>query len=84
MHPISFPGAGSDGTKLSYMKTETILLGSLGLAESFTLLKRKTVYKTIDHRPSLANVTYGTRHCFNTRTGKAEKKKCNEKVSRGT
>lgn len=66
------------------MKTETILLGSLGLAEAFTFPNRKTVYKTIDYRPSLANVGYGSRYCFNTRTRKAEKKKCNEKVSRGT
>lgn len=66
------------------MKTKTVLLGSLGLAESFTFPRRKTVYKTIDHRPSLANVTYGSRYCFNTRTKKAELVKCNKKVSCGT
>lgn len=66
------------------MKNPTILLGNLGLAEAFRFLKRKTIYITIDHRPSLANPWYGSRYCFNTRTRKAELKKCNEKVSRGT
>lgn len=63
------------------MKTETIRLGSLGLAEYFSLLGRKTVYRTIDHRPSNTCITYGTRHCLNMRTLKAELMKCNEKVS---
>jgi hypothetical protein len=66
------------------MKTKTVLLGSLGLAESFTFPNRKTVYKTINQRPSLAHVAYGSRYCFNTRTGKAELLKCNNKVSCGT
>jgi hypothetical protein len=63
------------------MKTKTVLLGSLGLAEAFTFPNRKTVYKTIDHRPSLANISYGSRYCFNTRTGKAELVKCAKKCS---
>jgi hypothetical protein len=33
-------------------ETKTVLLGNLGLAESFTFPHCKTVYKTIDHRPT--------------------------------
>lgn len=66
------------------MKNETVLLGSLGLAETFHFPNRKTVYRTIDYRPSKANVSYGSRSCYNTRTGKAELLKCNKKVSCGT
>jgi hypothetical protein len=61
-------------------ETKTVLLGNLGLAESFTFPRCKTVYKTIDHRPSLANPWYGSRNCYNTRTKKAELVKCNRKV----
>jgi hypothetical protein len=66
------------------MKNTTVKLGSLGLAEAFHFPNRKTVYKTIDHRPSKANVSYGSRWCYNTRTGRAELVKCNKKVARGT
>jgi hypothetical protein len=62
------------------MKNETVKLGSLGLGDSFHFPNRKTVYQTIDYRPSKANVSYGSRWCYNTRTGKAEKVKCSMKV----
>jgi hypothetical protein len=62
------------------MKNETVKLGSLGLGEAFHFPNRKTVYQTIDYRPSNANVSYGSRSCYNTRTGKAELKRCSEKV----
>lgn len=61
-------------------QTNTVLLGSLGLAESFHFPNRKTVYKTIDYRPSKANVSYGSRWCYNTRLNKAELVKCSKKV----
>lgn len=60
---------------------KTVKLGSLGLSETFHFPNRKTVYKIIDHRPSNANIGYGSRSCYNTRTGKAEKVKCNREVS---
>jgi hypothetical protein len=62
------------------MKNETVKLGSLGLGEAFHFPNRKTVYQTIDYRPSNANVSYGSRSCYNTRTGKAEKVKCSMEV----
>lgn len=62
------------------MKAKTVKLGSLGIAESFHFPNRKTVYRTIDYRPSKANVSYGSRNCYNARTGKAELVKCSEKV----
>lgn len=61
-------------------QTNTVLLGSLGLAESFHFPNRKTVYKTIDYRPSKANISYGSRWCYNTRLNKAELVKCSKKV----
>lgn len=82
MPPLLYAGRdGGEGVKRNLMnQTKTVLLGSLGLAESFHFPNRKTVYKTIDYRPSNANVSYGSRNCYNTRTGKAELKRCNEKV----
>lgn len=62
-------------------KTKTVLLGSLEVGDTFTFPRRKTVYKTIDHRPSV-NPWYGSRYCYNTRTRKAELVKCNENVSK--
>lgn len=65
-------------------KSNTVKLGSLGIGETFHFPNRKTVYKTIDYRSSNANVSYGSRWCYNTRLNKAELVKCNKKVSRGT
>lgn len=62
----------------------TVKLGTLGLGETFHFPRCKTVYRTIDYRPSNTNISYGTRSCFNTRTGKAELIACSKKVSYGT
>lgn len=54
----------------------TVSLGSLDLQQSFHLVNRKTIYRTITYGPSFANPTHGNRYCFSIKTGKAELLSC--------
>jgi hypothetical protein len=54
----------------------TYSLGSLDLQQSFHLVNRKTIYRTITYGPSFANLTHGKRFCFNSKTGKAKLLSC--------
>jgi hypothetical protein len=58
-------------------RPETHTLGSLDLQQSFHLVKRKTIFRTITHPPSFVHTSQGSRYCLNLKTNKAKLLACN-------
>jgi hypothetical protein len=56
-----------------------VILGSLSLQQSFHLVNRKTIYRTLTYGPSSANPAHGSRYCLNSKN-KAVLLACSSKV----
>jgi hypothetical protein len=59
-----------------------VILGSLALQQSFHLVKRKTIYRTITYGPSFANPTHGARYCLRVSKNKAVLLSCKLQVEK--